>query len=169
MRVRRARIYGLDDHGRHARVNVLGGSLAAVGCGSRQSLLEIGGSDKSEPRQVIFIGSQDREAVIVGLCHSSKDLLFCRRDGLGIGTSKEREEILGVSEGQNGKYGKGFWEMRALGWSERKQSDLEGKTIKGHRGSYADPGHCGVWGFSSAFLQTLYSFIYVFLFLYFFF
>lgn len=105
MVVRRARKHGLHDHGGHSRLDVLVGGLTSVGGGRSQSLLEIDGSDQSEPSRVVLVSPHARQALLVGIRHRLEDLLLCAGDGIPRGTDEDGDGDGNseVSEGQNGK------------------------------------------------------------------
>jgi len=63
------REHGLDDHSGDAGVEVLVGGSTTVGSGGRQGLVEGDGSDESEARGVVLVGSHAGEALLVGVQH----------------------------------------------------------------------------------------------------
>lgn len=63
--VGRRRKKGFYDHGIHAGVDVFGGDLAAVSRSRRYGLAGINGSDESELRQVILVGPDTWEGLVV--------------------------------------------------------------------------------------------------------
>lgn len=68
---------GLDDHSGDAGVEVIGGGTTAVGSGGSQGLVEGDGSDESEARRVVLVGSHAGEALLVGVQHGGfQDLQF---------------------------------------------------------------------------------------------
>lgn len=102
MVIGRTRKHGFHDHGIQAGVDMLGGDLASVSRGSCDSLLGIDGSDEGEARQVILVGSDTWEALVVGVSNGFQDLLLSHRNGLGRGTEEDRDGTFGVGEVQRG-------------------------------------------------------------------
>lgn len=93
MVARRSREHGFDDHGVQAGVDVIGGDFTAVGGGGRQSLVEIDGSDESELRQVVVVGSDAWEVLAVGVGYGLEHFLLRHRNALRRRTREGKDGI----------------------------------------------------------------------------